>query len=709
MTARRERRSVNECIYNFPYYGHQAQSNLQASCKNSLDFVQRLSLMKTLNVHSGCVNTVNWNASGTLFVSGSDDNYLVVTEAKRGRVVARTKTQHKRHIFSARFMPFTNDQAIVSCSGEGIVLHTEFLAPYGPGRTSEEVNIGESGRQASFFDCHAFGSTYDVLPIPDTPRVFLSCGEDGTVRCIDLRVSSRCAESVCDKHIYITAPCAITAMDVAPISHHKLVIGCSDSIVRLYDRRMLSAGSDRDRITWPLKAYPIPMKYTRRHYRPTCVKYSADESELLVSYSMEQLYLFDLNHPGYNDADLLRSGCYTPKLRRDNDPEPQMPRLRFRGDWSDTGPNSMANIDHDPNRLNVGQARPPLVPSVLRRLSDEIIRMLNSQTNQIHAINPASRSSSSSSRSHHMSWQDAVLRTLDNQSESATSRTNSLRLVAANEITQAAMAANNNASAIDAVEKRDAVMEAAEEGKERQLNKFDYIKMSFSGHRNSRTMVKGACFWGDDYIMSGSDCGHIFIWQRHTGKVVKTLLADHRVVNRVQPHPTLPYLLSSGIDYNIKLWAPIGAISTFDEAETTALIKSNEIMLVETRDTITVPAQVMIRILAGLRQYHRIRHASGTRGLGVDSRRSRNETLRAIEASAVVAAQEARRHSNAQRIADNNNVNEDANVAEDEANNEGNDNENVSDASNTNEDTTISIISASNSSSSSSVNNSNTN
>lgn len=411
--------------------------------------MQRLSLLNTLSVHSGCVNTVNWNASGTLIVSGSDDNYLVITEAKSGRVAARTKTQHKRHIFSARFMPHSNDQAIVSCSGEGIVMHTEFLAPYGPGRSAEEALIGEGGRQASFFDCHAFGSTYDVLPLPDSPRVFLSCGEDGTVRCIDLRVSSRCAESVCDKHIFITAPCAVTAMDVAPINHYKLAIGCSDSIVRLYDRRMLSAGTDRDRITWPLKAYPIPMKYTRRHYRPTCVKYSADEAELLVSYSMEQLYLFDLQHPGYNDADLLRSGCYTPKLRRDNDPEPQMPRLRFRGDWSDTGPNSMANADHDPNRLNVGQARPPLVPSVLRRLSDEIIRMLNSQTHQIHAINPASRSNSSSSRSSHMSWQDAVLRTLDNQSESATSRTNSLRLAAANEISQAAIAANSNPTAAD--------------------------------------------------------------------------------------------------------------------------------------------------------------------------------------------------------------------------------------------------------------------
>ncbi|GMG98822.1 hypothetical protein Nepgr_000662 [Nepenthes gracilis] len=37
----------------------------------------------------------------------------------------------------------------------------------------------------------------------------------------------------------------------------------------------------------------------------------------------------------------------------------------------------------------------------------------------------------------------------------------------------------------------------------------------YSGHRNSLT-VKGVNFFGpdDDYVMSGSDCGHIFIWKK---------------------------------------------------------------------------------------------------------------------------------------------------------------------------------------------------
>ena len=41
--------------------------------------------------------------------------------------------------------------------------------------------------------------------------------------------------------------------------------------------------------------------------------------------------------------------------------------------------------------------------------------------------------------------------------------------------------------------------------------------------------------------------------------------ADRHVVNCVQPHPYEPLIASSGIDYNVKLWAPISNDLTFDE------------------------------------------------------------------------------------------------------------------------------------------------
>lgn len=80
-----------------------------------------------------------------------------------------------------------------------------------------------------------------------------------------------------------------------------------------------------------------------------------------------------------------------------------------------------------------------------------------------------------------------------------------------------------------------------------------------------RTMIKEANFWGNDFVMSGSDCGHVFVWEKETAKLCMLLEADQHVVNCLQPHPYLPMLATSGIDYDVKLWAPINDESNFDE------------------------------------------------------------------------------------------------------------------------------------------------
>lgn len=52
--------------------------------------------------------------------------------------------------------------------------------------------------------------------------------------------------------------------------------------------------------------------------------------------------------------------------------------------------------------------------------------------------------------------------------------------------------------------------------------------------------IKEANFWGANFVMSGSDCGHIFIWDRHTAEHLMLLEADNHVVNCLQPHPFDP-------------------------------------------------------------------------------------------------------------------------------------------------------------------------
>ncbi|PRQ28925.1 putative transcription factor WD40-like family [Rosa chinensis] len=62
----------------------------------------------------------------------------------------------------------------------------------------------------------------------------------------------------------------------------------------------------------------------------------------------------------------------------------------------------------------------------------------------------------------------------------------------------------------------------------------------FLGHRN-RDTITGVSFLGpnDDYVMSGSMCGHVFIWKKKEAKVI-LVIKDTSV--QIGPHTNLPII-----------------------------------------------------------------------------------------------------------------------------------------------------------------------
>ncbi|KAI9264648.1 WD40-repeat-containing domain protein [Helicostylum pulchrum] len=82
-------------------------------------------------------------------------------------------------------------------------------------------------------------------------------------------------------------------------------------------------------------------------------------------------------------------------------------------------------------------------------------------------------------------------------------------------------------------------------------------RMKYSGHCNIET-VKDVDFFGlrDEYIVSGSDKGYVFIWDKKTGKIVQILHGDEDVVNVTKGHPFLPIMAVSGIDSTVKIFKP---------------------------------------------------------------------------------------------------------------------------------------------------------
>ncbi|XP_026365230.1 DDB1- and CUL4-associated factor 6 isoform X8 [Ursus arctos] len=813
--------------------GLEDPSRLRSRYLGRREFIQRLKLEATLNVHDGCVNTICWNETGEYILSGSDDTKLVISNPYSRKVLTTIRSGHRANIFSAKFLPCTNDKQIVSCSGDGVIFYTNV------------EQDAETNRQCQF-TCH-YGTTYEIMTVPNDPYTFLSCGEDGTVRWFDTRIKTSCTKEDCKDDILINCRRAATSVAICPPIPYYLAVGCSDSSVRIYDRRMLgtrATGNYAGRGTTGMVARFIPSHLNNKSCRVTSLCYSEDGQEILVSYSSDYIYLFD---PKDDTARELKTP--SAEERREELRQPPVKRLRLRGDWSDTGPRARPESERErdgeqsPNvslmqRMSDmlsrwfeeasevaqsnggrGRSRPrggtsqsdvsalPAVPSSTDLEVGESAMEVDPSAEQSlqpstsAAVSAQPHSTSSAAESPHstplLSSPDNeqrqpveasgrhTHRQSDNNNEKLSPKpgtgepvlslhystegttTSTIKLNFTDEWSSTASSSRGNGShcksegqegplapessvqppgdsdtkaleessedvttyqegtssentqnRIDAAqsdkftsepsdsssgERNDFNLDSScgvpeestssEQGKEpgtsdqtstegapdqnttnpepqsqteaigplaheetlardsalqdtddsdddpvlipgaryragpgdrrsavariqeffrrrkerKEMEELDtlnirrpLVKMVYKGHRNSRTMIKEANFWGANFVMSGSDCGHIFIWDRHTAEHLMLLEADNHVVNCLQPHPFDPILASSGIDYDIKIWSPLEESRIFNRKLADEVITRNELMLEETRNTITVPASFMLRMLASL-------------------------------------------------------------------------------------------------------------
>uniref|UniRef100_A0A8B9JGB0 DDB1 and CUL4 associated factor 6 n=1 Tax=Astyanax mexicanus TaxID=7994 RepID=A0A8B9JGB0_ASTMX len=546
---------------------------VRAGYLGTQEFVQRLKLEASLPVHEGCVNTICWNANGEYLLSGSDDTNLVITNAYTRKVHVKVPSNHQANIYSAKFMPESCDNWIVSSAGDGSIHYTNIL---------RSPNITQYK-----FTCHN-STVYEILTVPSDPHTFLSCGEDGTVRWFDVRLKKECSKSRCSDDVLIKCRRAVSSMAVSPLEPFYLALGCSDSSVRLYDRRMLgtiTTGSFSNAGTTGVCLRFVPPHLTTRSCRVTSLCYSADGQEVLASYSSDYIYLFD---PKDDRASKLKG---LSDSEREELKQPPVKRLRLRGDWSDTGPRARPESERQQN----GEFNSNV--SLMQRMSGMLSRWFEEAS---EAQNNRAQSRSRSRGVYSLTFIFFICYTsLSTSAEPVISlhysaegtTTSTIKLDIAHQRTAAAR--------IQEIFRRR--KERKEIAETEALNiKRPEAKMCFKGHRNSRTMIKEVCFWGDNFVLSGSDCGHIFIWDRHTGEHVMLLEADNHVVNCLQPHPYEPLLASSGIDYDIKIWSPMEEFPSFDRELTEEVILRNELMLEENRNTVTVPASFMLRMLASL-------------------------------------------------------------------------------------------------------------
>ncbi|KAL2357265.1 WD repeat-containing protein [Cryomyces antarcticus] len=315
-----------------------------------------LDIVNELGGHSGCVNALCWSKSGTLLASGSDDQHLNIhtyqpeSSSSQFSLTTTVATGHSQNIFSVKFMPHSNDRTLVTAAGDCEVRIFDIEYSGGANRASDasvlglaarrrgRTNIYQGVRYLSEADTNAriYRSHADRVKrivTESSPHLFLTCSEDGEVRQWDLRQPSSAYPAPRHGRSWTTAdddsvpPPLISykryRLDLNTIScsgsqPHYIALGGAHLHCFLHDRRMLGRDilsergsrlsspvnhSDRDdelmgQATQCVRKFAPNgqrrMKRTDNSHITACKISDANPNEMIVSWSGEWIYSFDL-------------------------------------------------------------------------------------------------------------------------------------------------------------------------------------------------------------------------------------------------------------------------------------------------------------------------------------------------------------------------------------------------------------------------------
>lgn len=547
--------------------------------------LKRLQLEKELEGHQGCVNCLDWNSSGSLLASGSDDTNIIVWDPSTHKALNTVQTGHRGNIFSVKFFPHTRDKFIASGAADSnVYIH--------------DVTYNEK--------IHSFSCNSRVKRLACTtaaPHNLWSASEDGIVREFDIREASPKVLIDLTKACGDNAECKCIALN--QMHPNMLAVGANDPYVRLYDRRMIK--SFNSNLTKSQKrndnmhhacdgcaTYFIPghlhhkQKEYRRRMRYLCATYltfNSHGNELLVNVGGEQVYLYDLNE----------------KCHSLYQPIQQSSKQFLNGLNGHNEPYSSINFVEHPSALDetntVKQEEIDRLPQEIEVLKDEANRLFHQKayTRAIMTYNKAilkapkaavmfgNRAAAYLKRK----WDGDIYAALRDcytaLSINPTYAKASYRLAKClyelrwlKEAKQCLKSFKvrhpeyaKQSICID-LEKdiKSAIKSSAKQNTDETLltneneillqsSAYDYSER-YCGHCNTTTDIKEANFFGNDgqFIIAGSDDGSFFVWEKKTSNLVHVMRGDESIVNCLQPHPYICLLASSGIDPYVRLWSP---------------------------------------------------------------------------------------------------------------------------------------------------------
>ncbi|CAL8110183.1 unnamed protein product [Orchesella dallaii] len=272
-----------------PRYDHVIRERFHATS----EFIDRLGLYAELDHHSGCVNCLEWSDDGRVLASGSDDVHVSIWEPYRKKHLIYLPTGHHGNIFTVKFLPNSENRALVTGAADYSVRVHDILA-------KEVMRV---------CTCHTNRVKRAVVD-PNIPYLYWSAGEDGMIIQHDMRENHVCStESKRPKNVmvdlrnYLGNKAEAKCLAIDPVRPDFFAVGANDPYVRIYDRRMIKLSDEGRKADVPFGAVQyfvpghLPPKIGdyKRKYRSlasTYVSYSPDGKELLVNLGGEQIYIF---------------------------------------------------------------------------------------------------------------------------------------------------------------------------------------------------------------------------------------------------------------------------------------------------------------------------------------------------------------------------------------------------------------------------------
>ncbi|WRT70369.1 uncharacterized protein IL334_007367 [Kwoniella shivajii] len=217
--------------------------------ENMWETLDRVQVLGENDGHRGCVNALSWSEDGSTLLSGSDDKRICIwqpdshpsssSSSRRSphpmKLSEKISTGHKANIFSAKFLPNASTPTIVSCAGDRDVRVLQVERLVRDSGTGEL--IGERGDGVNILKCHK--DRTKRIATENSPYLFMTVSEDGTVRQHDLRRPHRCRAECPEPLFYAPKNVDLYSLSVSTVTPHIFAVAGRTDCAFICDRRML--------------------------------------------------------------------------------------------------------------------------------------------------------------------------------------------------------------------------------------------------------------------------------------------------------------------------------------------------------------------------------------------------------------------------------------------------------------------------------------